>query len=347
MSFTLLIIIIIACFIFDMINGFHDAANSIATVISTKVLTPFQAVLWAAFFNFVAYWVFDLKVADTVSKTVDKASIDLVVIFAGVMAGIAWNLITWRFGIPSSSSHTLMGGFAGAAVAHSLSFGVINAGVLEKTIIFIFCAPLIGMATGLIIAIIITNLCKHVNASKADHVFRRLQLLTSASLSLGHGGSDAQKVIGIIVAALMVYNHHCAQFGIAVPEWLSHSDIHHVPEWVPISCYTVIALGTLIGGRRIIKTMGTRITRVTPFEGIAAETAGSITLYGIAQGLGIPVSTTHTIAGSIMGVGLLKRISAVRWGITRQLLIAWIITIPLSGLIAAIFYWIMKFLGVH
>jgi PiT family inorganic phosphate transporter len=347
MSFTLLIIIILSCFVFDMINGFHDAANSIATVISTKVLTPFQAVCWAAFFNFVAFWIFDLKVADTVAKTVDKNTIDLVVILAGVIAGIIWNLITWRFGIPSSSSHTLMGGFAGAAVAHASSFSVINEGVIEKTVFFIFLAPIIGMTIGLIIAIIITNISKRANPYKADRIFRKMQYFTSAALSMGHGGSDSQKVIGIIIAALAVYNQYCLKNGIPIPSWISHSDIHHVPEWVPISCYTVIGLGTLMGGMRIIKTMGTRITKVTPFEGIAAETAGSITLYGVSQGLGIPVSTTHTIAGSIMGVGMLKRISAVRWGVTRQLLIAWIITIPISGLIAAIVYWILKFLGVH
>jgi len=347
MSLTLLIIIIISCFIFDMINGFHDAANSIATVISTKVLTPFQAVCWAAFFNFVAFWVFDLKVADTVSKTVHPETINLVVILSGVIAGIIWNLITWRFGIPSSSSHTLMGGFAGAAVAHAMNFNVVNSTVIGKTVLFIFLAPIIGIITGLFIAVIITNLFKRVNSYKADHIFRRFQLVTSAALSLGHGGSDSQKVIGIIIAALTVYNTYCLQHGIAVPGWLSHHDIHHVPEWIPISCYTVIGLGTLMGGMRIIKTMGTRITKVTPFEGIAAETAGAITLYGVSQGLGIPVSTTHTIAGSIMGVGMLKRISAVRWGITRQLLIAWIITIPISGLIAAIVYWIMKLAGVY
>jgi PiT family inorganic phosphate transporter len=347
MSFTLLIIIIFACFVFDLINGFHDAANSIATVISTKVLTPFQAVCWAAFFNFLAYWIFDLKVANTVSKTVHPETINLVVILAGVVAGIAWNLITWRFGIPSSSSHTLMGGFAGAAVAHAMSFSVVNSEVIEKTVLFIFAAPLIGIVTGLLIATCVINLFRHFNSYKADHIFRRLQLFTSAALSLGHGGSDSQKVIGIIMATLAVYNGYCAQHGIYVPEWLAHKDLHHVPEWLPISCYTAIGLGTLMGGMRIIKTMGTRITKVTPFEGIAAETAGAITLYGVSQGLGVPVSTTHTIAGSIMGVGMLKRISAVRWGITRQLLVAWVITIPISGLIAAIVYWIFKLCGVH
>lgn len=347
MSFSLLLIIIFACFVFDLINGFHDAANSIATVISTKVLTPFQAVCWAAFFNFVAYWIFDLKVANTVSKTVHPETINLVVILAGVLAGITWNLITWRFGIPSSSSHTLMGGFAGAAVAHAMTFSVVNTEVIEKTVLFIFLAPLIGIIMGLLIAVIVINLFRKVNSYKADHIFRRLQLFTSAALSLGHGGSDSQKVIGIIMAALAVYNGYCAQHGIYVPEWLAHKDMHHVPEWLPIACYSAIGMGTLMGGMRIIKTMGTRITKVTPFEGIAAETAGSITLYGIAQGLGIPVSTTHTIAGSIMGVGMLKRISAVRWGITRQLLLAWVITIPISGLIAAIVYWILMLCGVH
>jgi len=347
MSFTLLILIIVFSIIFDMINGFHDAANSIATVISTKVLTPFQAVAWAAFFNFLAFWVFNLKVADTVSKTVDNATIDLVVIFAGVLAGIIWNLLTWRLGIPSSSSHTLMGGFAGAGIAHAMSFSVVNQKVIWGTTIFIVLAPFIGMVIGLGIAALITNIVKRTNPHKTEKVFRKLQLVTSASLSLGHGGSDSQKVIGIIIATLTVYNHYCNIHGIAIPTWIQHTDLHHVPQWVPITCYSAIGIGTLMGGMRIIKTMGTKITKVTPFEGIAAETAGSITLFGVAEGLGIPVSTTHTIAGSIMGVGMLKRISAVRWGITRQLLIAWVITIPASAAIAAIVYWILKFLGVH
>jgi PiT family inorganic phosphate transporter len=347
MSFTLLILIIVFSIIFDMINGFHDAANSIATVISTKVLTPFQAVAWAAFFNFLAFWVFNLKVADTVSKTVNNDSIDLVVIFAGVVAGIIWNLLTWRLGIPSSSSHTLMGGFAGAGVAHAMSFSVINQRVIIETSLFIVLAPFIGMIIGLSVATLITHIVKKTNPQKTDKVFRRLQLVTSASLSLGHGGSDSQKVIGIIIATLTVYNHYAIQHGITIPTWIQHTDLHHVPDWVPITCYSAIGIGTLMGGMRIIKTMGTRITKITPFEGIAAETAGSITLFGVAEGLGIPVSTTHTIAGSIMGVGMLKRISAVRWGLSRQLITAWIVTIPASGIIAALIYWLFKWLGVH
>jgi inorganic phosphate transporter, PiT family len=351
---TILIVTIALALAFDMINGFHDAANSIATVVSTKVLAPFPAVLWAAFFNILAYFVFDLKVANTVAKTVDSGTITLWVILAGVIAAIIWNLITWWLGIPSSSSHTLMGGFAGAAVAHAGTFAVVNQGVIFKTIAFIFLAPLIGMSIGYVIQVIILWIFRRTNPQKAAKIFRRTQLFTSAMLSLGHGGSDSQKVVGIISASLIVYMAYLQSHGIDIPAWAHVTQKVnaagltqlHVPEWIPMCCYAAIGTGTLMGGWRIIKTMGTKITKVTPMEGVAAETAGAITLFGVSQGLGIPVSTTHTIAGSIMGVGMTKRLSAVRWGVATNLLWAWIITIPASMLMAAIVYYVFTLFGV-
>jgi inorganic phosphate transporter, PiT family len=349
--YQLLIIIILLAIIFDLINGFHDAANSIATVVSTKVLTPFQAVVWAAFFNFIAFWIFDLKVADTVAKTVHSEGIDLNVILAGILAAIVWNLVTWWKGIPSSSSHTLMGGFAGAAIAHTGSFSIVNSGVIFQTIAFIFLAPLIGMLLAYLITILILWICRKARPQKADLWFKRMQLLSSAAFSIGHGGSDSQKVMGIISAAMIVYAAHLTSQGMEVPDWAQITQvmkdgkmkIKHIPEWIPIACYSAIGLGTMMGGWKIVKTMGSKITKVTPLEGVAAETAGAVALYGISGGLGIPVSTTHTITGSIMGVGMTKRLSAVRWGVTRNLLIAWIITIPISGVMAMLFYYIIRF----
>jgi inorganic phosphate transporter, PiT family len=348
--FTFLVIIIAMAIIFDMINGFHDAANSIATIVSTKVLTPFQAVLWAAFFNFIAFWIFDLKVAKTVQDIVHNDAINLNVIFAGLCAAIFWNLLTWWFGIPSSSSHTLIGGFAGAAVAHAGSIDVINQQKILTTVSFIFLAPIIGMLLGYILTVIIVNICRKANPYKADKWFKRLQLVSSAAFSIGHGGSDSQKVVGIIAAALTVYGLYATQHNLPIPNWAVVSNTidakgksHlHVHDWIPISCYTAIGLGTMMGGWKIVKTMGTKITKVTPLEGVAAETAGAITLFGITKALGVPVSTTHTITGSIMGVGMTKRLSAVRWGVTVNLLWAWILTIPVSGILAAVFYFIIK-----
>jgi PiT family inorganic phosphate transporter len=470
---TILLITIIVCaLIFDYINGFHDAANSIATVVSTKVLTPLQAVAWAAFFNFVAFFIFqDHGVADTIAKTVHKEFITLPVVLSGLLAAITWNLMTWWFGIPSSSSHTLIGGFAGAAVAHA-GFGSINSEPIIKTISFIFLAPLMGMIMAFLISLwfihsfsksiwpklvsvaimvgviffisgaLVTStsrvigikgeqndnkpgleikelahnspamkmglkkgdvllqvdgkainktndldaiLLKHLYDDDISYIvhrkdsdktiqthyvtkfksraaqvvlygenfkwlllgliviaigiftlwlsslnyrqstvwFKRMQLVSSAAFSIGHGGNDAQKVMGIITAALIA--------GGQIKEF------KEMPNWVPFACYTAIALGTLSGGWKIIKTMGTRITKVTPFEGVAAETAGAITLF-VTEQLKIPVSTTHTITGSIIGVGATKRLSAVRWGVTINLLWAWILTIPVSGLLAAGMY---------
>lgn len=472
---TFLIVIIALALIFDFINGFHDAANSIATIVSTKVLTPFQAVLWAAVFNFVAYFIFkDHGVANTVAKTVHTDFVTLPVIFSGLIAAIAWNLLTWWFGIPSSSSHTLIGGFAGAALAHA-GINAVNTGIILKTASFIVIAPLVGMIMALIFSIwflnsfrkgpvpklisifvlisisvflfftletspdvlsgmtinqkkdslVITNITTNsmaqkmgfkkgdilktingqklvsvknlrtswedfkpgnnftysvvrkekeetistsyltshkskffqvfffsknfkwfllafilgvmacftfflssLNANRSNQWFRRLQLVSSAAFSIGHGGNDAQKVMGIIMAALIASN----------PEKFS---LNHMEWWVPLACYSAIAIGTMSGGWKIVKTMGTRITKVTPFEGVAAETAGAITLF-VTEALKIPVSTTHTITGAIMGVGATKRLSAVRWGVTVNLLWAWILTIPVSALLAAGVYFFVK-----
>ncbi len=393
---TFLITIIVLALIFDYINGFHDAANSIATIVSTKVLTPFQAVMWAALFNFAAFFIFkEHGVANTIANTVKQDFITLPVVFAGLIAAIIWNLLTWWFGIPSSSSHALIGGFAGAAIAHA-GFNSVNSTPILLIAGFIFIAPILGMIMAYIIslwfinsfrkghapkiisAVIIgiailflsqmlqfdnTKIVSHyqsyilrvvfygpnfkwilmaciiiimaiftfylnaLNTAKANKWFKRLQLLSSAAFSIGHGGNDAQKVMGIITAALIAHG--------------SIQTFDQMPVWVPISCYSAIALGTLSGGWKIIKTMGTKITKVTPFEGVAAETAGAITLF-ITEFLKIPVSSTHTIAGSIIGVGATKRLSAVRWGITVHLLWAWIITIPISALLAMGVYHIVS-----
>lgn len=459
--FTLLVIVIILALIFDYINGFHDAANAIATVVSTKVLTPFQAVLWAAFFNFVAYFIFDHGVAETVGKIVKSDYVTLYVILSGLVAAISWNLLTWWFGIPSSSSHTLIGGFAGSAIAHAyLNYHSSGLGIAEivsmdkiiPTVMFILFAPLIGMITAFVISVWFLNsfrktiwtklisgvviigmiwLFSHkmhdplkdteqmrieyvkaaqnltstkalflgkeineqekkvldkahvsfmvkrknyenanklltsnkpyflklilfghnikwfllsfivismaifslflssLNYQKSERWFKRMQLVSSAAFSIGHGGNDSQKVMGIIMAAYVAYN----------PALYS---LDSMVGWVPLACYTVIGLGTLSGGWKIIKTMGTKITKVTPFEGVAAETAGAITLF-ITEMLKIPVSTTHTITGSIIGVGATKRLSAVRWGVTVGLLWAWILTIPISALFGGVIYLIIHF----
>ena len=522
--FTLLLIVIGIALLFDLVNGFHDAANSIATVVSTKVLTPFQAVLWAAMFNIIAFWVFDMSVGNTVAKTVDNNVIDLWVILAGLLAATFWNLLTWWLGIPSSSSHTLIGGFAGAAVAHA-GFGVIEGGEILKVVLFIFLAPIIGgfiayliavvtisrsfwkkmlvilLLSGVTIAVMeymiefidmkpimlyivigmiavfilvyiwfeIAYGSKKPSAVKEANMHKKLQLLSSAAFSLGHGGADSQKVMGIICAALLVYGNMGREgkldkpvpkdlqitelmqiefndesgkkhkfkpevaeigggiyyidhksviaaasgtalyteegkaitrvqgapsfkaidkemhkieiftFGDALcdaktndtifvdktidttykyasvfSEYIDgstgelreghkiktkvHSDT--MPFWVAFGCYLMIGIGTLMGGWKIVKTMGTKITKVTPLEGVCAETAGALTLFTVSQ-FGIPVSTTHTITGSIIGVGATKRLSAVRWGVTINLLWAWILTIPVSGLLAAIFYYLI------
>lgn len=343
---TFLVVIIVLALIFDFINGFHDAANSIATIVSTKVLTPFQAVLWAALFNFAAFFVSkyligEFKIGNTIARSVNENFITLEVIFAGLIAAIAWNLLTWWFGIPSSSSHTLLGGFMGAAIAHAGALSqngenVINYAKVLPTFAFIFLAPLIGMVVAFFITVIIVNISRRANPYRADSWFRRLQLVSSALFSLGHGGNDAQKVMGIIGAAIIFYEK---QRGID----LTFNEFVSQYMWVPIASFTAIAMGTMSGGWKIVKTMGTRITKVTPLEGVSAETAGAATLY-ITEHLGIPVSTTHTITGAIIGVGATKRLSAVRWGVTINLLWAWILTIPVSAILAALVYYLGKLL---
>ncbi|MFY8181463.1 MAG: inorganic phosphate transporter [Flavobacterium sp.] len=440
MDFTLLIVIIFLALVFDYINGFHDAANSIATIVATKVLTPFQAVLWAAFFNFLAYWVFGFGVADTVAKTAHTGSIDLITILAGVIAAIIWNLLTWWKGIPSSSSHTLIGGFAGAAIAHGLSsvtdpehagFRIVNWFKAAKegelmpsgvfiVIIFIVFAPLLGMIISyfmsiwlmysskkniypkivtvtlmilmiwfltsvmisyedikkprfdshfwsvvtephnikwLLVAFIFFSLAifnlffSRLSTAKAEAVLKKMQLLSSAAFSLGHGGNDSQKVMGIIAAAVAVYirmnpnmnmSDGWLDLNVVLPSEKDGVKIDGVmPGWIPLTCYTVIALGTLSGGWKIVKTMGSKITKVTAFEGVVAESAGALTLF-TTEHFKIPVSTTHTITGSIIGVGVTKRVSAVRWGVTVKLLWAWVLTIPVSAVLAAIVYYLLK-----
>jgi inorganic phosphate transporter, PiT family len=401
---TFVIVIIILALIFDYINGFHDAANSIATVVSTKVLTPFQAVIWAAVFNFAAFFIFkDHGVANTVAKTVKEdvvsGNIGLMVIFSGLIAAIIWNLFTWWFGIPSSSSHTLIGGFAGAAIAYG-GLDAVNSEPIIRTASFIIVAPIVGGIIAFILSLwfllsfrkdllpkivsivvilgVLWFLYEHLifdsaivaketrydtyfwqvffytknfkwillsfillvlgvftfwlntlNAHKSNIWFKRLQLISSAAFSIGHGGNDAQKVMGIITAALIADGQI--------------TSFDQMPGWVPLACYTAIGVGTMSGGWKIIKTMGTRITKVTPFEGVAAETAGAITLF-VTEALKIPVSTTHTITGAIMGVGATKRLSAVRWGVTINLLWAWILTIPISALLAAGIFYVVRML---
>jgi PiT family inorganic phosphate transporter len=486
--FTLLIVIIVIALLFDLVNGFHDAANSIATVVSTKVLSPFQAVVWAAAFNVLAFWVFDMSVGNTVAKTVDNSVIDLWVILAGLIAATFWNLLTWWLGLPSSSSHTLIGGFAGAAVAHA-GFSVIEGGEILKVVLFIFLAPFIGGFIAFIIAVVTMQRSfgkkmfwilllsaitiymmnymveymdvkpvmmwivigmlilfiiaytwyqlvhgKRQTALKESNLYKKLQLLSSAAFSLGHGGADSQKVMGIICAALMVYAnmHRDGKVDGTIPKDLQITEVmqieyenadgkkhkfkpeypsanqkhkkedlievyykgkelhdaetdelifddkvlntkyahagifaeyvdtksaelkdhhkiktkvnsHTMPSWIAFACYLMIGIGTLMGGWKIVKTMGTKITKVTPLEGVCAETAGALTLFTVSN-LGIPVSTTHTITGSIIGVGATKRLSAVRWGVTINLLWAWILTIPVSALLAAGIYYLLVWL---
>ena len=329
------ILIVVVCLglVFDYTNGFHDAANSIATIVSTKVLTPFQAVLWAAAFNFMVYFfVKDHKVANTVSKIVVEHYITMNVILAGLVAAITWNLITWWFGIPSSSSHTLIGGFAGAGITNALYMGAgalsaVNMHYIITILIYIVLAPLMGLVLGYIVTVIILLICRNMRPSSTESWFKRLQLVSSAALSFAHGGNDAQKVMGILYVA--VFTSHVIKPG------------DPMPNWIPLACYSAIALGTMSGGWRIVKTMGSRITKITPLEGVSAETAGALTLF-FTQYFGIPVSTTHTITGSIIGVGLTKRLSAVRWGLTINIIWAWIITIPVSALIAAAIFTLLR-----
>lgn len=327
---TFLYIIIGLVLVFDFINGFHDSANSIATVVSTKVLSPIAAVSMAAFFNFIAFTIFPLKVAHTIGKgVVEPDVINLTVIGAALVAAITWNLLTWWWGLPSSSSHTLVGGLVGAAIASSGPGAVVSAGVI-KIVLFIFIAPVLGMLFSYILTSGIMWLFRRLSPSSIDKHFRRLQLLSAAAFSLGHGGNDAQKSMGIIWVSLIVS-------GLATKD-------DPIALWIILSCQAAIALGTMFGGWRIVKTMGQKITKLKPFEGFCAETAGSLTLFG-ATHFGIPVSTTHTITGAIIGVGALKGASAVKWGITTKIFWAWLLTIPVSGVIGAGMYFFFNWVN--
>jgi PiT family inorganic phosphate transporter len=318
--------LILVALIFDYINGFHDAANSIATVVSTRVLTPGKAVIWAAFFNFVAAFAFGTAVAKTVGAgLVDVNVLTFAVIFSGLMGAIIWDLITWYYGLPTSSSHALIGGYAGAAVAKA-GFGAIIPAGWTKTLIFIILAPMIGMTLGFLLMVLILWTFQRTSPGKVDGWFRRLQLVSAAAYSLGHGGNDAQKTMGIIAGVLLAGGY---------------IDAFRIDMWVVLSAHAAIALGTLSGGWRIIHTMGSKITKLQPVGGFAAETAGAISLF-TATTLGVPVSTTHTITGAIIGVGSIKRLSAVRWGIAGRIVWAWVLTIPASAAIAAATWWIIS-----
>ncbi|MEI6049023.1 MAG: inorganic phosphate transporter [Bacteroidota bacterium] len=326
---TFLYVLITLVLIFDFINGFHDSANSIATVVSTKVLSPVAAVSMAAFFNFIAFLIFPMKVATTMGKgVIDPDVINLTVIAAAIVAAISWNILTWWYGLPSSSSHTLVGGLIGAAVASTGWSSVIIAGVI-KIIIFIVLAPLLGMLMSFIISAIVIFFARNHSPSGVDKHFRRLQLLSAAAFSLGHGGNDAQKSMGIIWVALIAS-------GLATKN-------DPISLWIVLSCHAAIALGTLLGGWRIVKTMGQKITKLKPFEGFCAESAGALTLFG-ATHFGIPVSTTHVITGAIIGAGARKGVSAVKWGVTTNIFWAWILTIPVSALVSFFVYLLLNWI---
>jgi PiT family inorganic phosphate transporter len=323
-SFMLLVMLVALALAFDFLNGFHDAANSIATVVSTGVLRPYQAVLWAAFFNFVAVAIFELKVAATVGKgIISPEFVDSRVIFGALIGAIAWNLITWYYGIPSSSSHALIGGMIGAALAKAGPGSLLLPGILKITA-FIVISPILGLTLGALIMVTVSWLFFRSTARRVDRWFRRLQLVSSALYSIGHGSNDAQKTMGIIWLLLI-------SAGVTTRE--------HLPMWVIVSCYTAISLGTLFGGWRIVKTMGQKITKLRPVGGFSAESGGAITLF-LASSLGVPVSTTHTITGAIIGVGAAQRASAVRWGVAGNIVMAWIITIPAAAAIAAAAWWV-------
>jgi inorganic phosphate transporter, PiT family len=323
LAFPLLVALIGIALLFDFLNGLHDAANSIATVVSTRVLRPHVAVLWAGFFNFIAFLFFGLHVAETVGKgIVDADIVDAAVIFGALMGAISWNVITWVLGIPSSSSHALIGGLIGAGVAKAGLPAIVVSGV-TKTAVAIFLSPTIGMFVALLLVLITSWIFKRVHAPLADRMFRRLQLISAALYSLGHGGNDAQKTMGIIAVLLYSQGMLGGEFS--------------VPFWVVLSCQAAMGLGTMMGGWRIVHTMGSKITRLTPHQGFSAETGGAIMLFS-ATWLGIPVSTTHTITGCIVGVGAARRASAVRWGVAGNIVIAWLITLPAAAAIGAAFY---------
>jgi PiT family inorganic phosphate transporter len=333
------VVIVAVALIFDFINGFHDSANSIATVVSTRVLSPGKAVFWAAFFNFVAAFVVGTAVAKTIGKgLIDISVVDPDVILAGLLGAIVWDLVTWYLGLPSSSSHALLGGYAGAAIAKA-GFGALILGGWVLPVTFIVVSPVLGMTIALVLTVGLSWLLRSAPPGPVDRIFRRLQLLSAALYSLSHGANDAQKTMGIIVSLLVASQ---ASFANATG-WLSHfylPSADHIPLWIILSAHTAIALGTAAGGWRIVKTMGTRITRLRPFGGFCAETAGGITVL-LASSLGVPVSTTHTITGAIVGVGAAQRLSAVRWGVAKRIVWAWVLTMPMSAAIAALAYLIL------
>jgi len=325
-AFWVVVLLVILAVLFDFMNGFHDAANSIATVVSTGVLKPQQAVLFAAFFNVVAISIFQLKVAATVGKgIVEPGIVDHHVVFGALMGAIAWNVITWLYGIPSSSSHALIGGIVGAVIAKSGAGALIGAGVW-KTVLFIFVSPLLGFLLGSVMMLIVAWLFRRSAPLRVDNWFRRLQLISAGLYSLGHGGNDAQKTIGLIWLLLISTGYAAA-------------DSKMPPTWTIWACYVAIGMGTMFGGWRIVRTMGQKITKLKPVGGFCAETGGAITLF-LATALGIPVSTTHTITGAIVGVGSVKRASAVRWGVAGTIIWAWIFTIPASAFVAGVCYWL-------
>ncbi len=326
---ALVIALVLLALAFDFINGFHDAANSIATVVSTRVLKPQHAVLWAAFFNFIAAFFFETKVATTIGKgVVDPGAITLAVVTAGLVGAIVWNLITWWLGLPSSSSHALIGGLAGAAVVHA-GWGVLQGSGIAKITLFIVLSPLIGFLLGFLYTVGVFWIIRRKTPAKVDGIFRKLQLASAAAYSLAHGLNDAQKTMGIIMLILVSTGHMtAAELG------------RHAPLWIILACHGAIALGTMFGGWRIVKTMGVRLTKLAPIGGFAAEASGATTIIG-ASLLGIPVSTTHTITGAIVGVGATHRLTAVRWGVAGTIIWAWILTIPLSALIAATVYTVL------
>ncbi|MDQ5987806.1 MAG: hypothetical protein CSYNP_03552 [Syntrophus sp. SKADARSKE-3] len=329
-SLAIVIVIIILALVFDYINGFHDSANSIATIVSTQVLKPRQAVLWAAFFNFVAVFLFDAQVAKTVGTGIVNSSVVNNTLLISALGGaITWNLVTWWLGLPSSSSHALIGGLIGAGLMRG-GFEVLVWKGIIKTSSFIIISPLIGLILGLFLMVVALNLSRYSNINKINHVFRRLQLLSAAVYSISHGMNDAQKTMGIIALVLFSSGYLGPKF--------------HIPFWVVITCYAVIALGTMSGGWRIVKTMGTKITKLQPIGGFCAETAAAVSIIG-ASLVGIPVSTTHTITGAIMGVGATKRLSAVRWGVAGTIIWAWILTIPITGILSASIYYILTLIS--
>ncbi len=320
------ILLIVLALTFDFLNGFHDAANSVATVVSTRVLSPRHAVIWAAFFNFIAFLFFGLHVAGTIGKgIVDIKIVDSSIVFSALMGAVVWNIITWYFGLPTSSSHALIGGLIGAAIVKAGFSALVGEGIF-KTVLFLVLSPTLGLILGVIIGLMVYRFSRKSHPLKVDHVFRKGQLLSAAAYSLGHGGNDAQKTMGII-AGLLFSSKAINSF--------------YIPLWVVLACHTAMALGTMSGGWRIVKTMGQRVAKLRPVDGFCAELGAATTLF-FSTALGVPVSTTHTITGSIMGVGSLKRLTAVRWGVAGKIVWAWILTIPLSASISAISYFVIK-----